>query len=600
MRPLLLVMTTLSAAFAQETSRNSLTIPPATNTSNTLKQIDALIKRKNHDAAALLINRALQNPLSLVKTGKTTYHPLWLQIMRKKDTFPEKLRAMLVALQEREAREALSEKKQTDVQKLLKLARRFPFSLSAYEALERAADIAFEAGNTHLAYAVYSHILKSGAKSSSLKQKLSALQRLLQSSTKTSAASFPSARSLKVKKRFWLPTAIRVTPTFFPSTPTSHHSSALYAFQRFYVATNRCVVEINPQTLKKRAFYPPQDSVYGFVDYDYCSTLSVSERFVLAPFVVSLTKERFNVGIPAKARIPLRSVAVFDRKTAKFLFWLHKVKGFKERFGDVRWSIQQPPVVVGSLAYGEVKTYTNTINSYIAVFDLAARKLLSAQIFCSNGVELTLWEFMAREPPSTPPILYGRYLFVVSNLGAVACFDIFSHSIVWVSEYEQFRIVSRFPYTNYPTYRRFCWLFSKPVVVDGVFVTTPIDSPFVYAFDAATGKMRWRFRYNTFSADLRLLLGCLGKDVFLVGKRTVCLNAETGKLLWCRDGNTPLGMAARTKEGFLVTGLEETLEVTELGVRSRLNVRSRGNLCSGGRYVLVVGEKEAVLLESEE
>ena len=598
MRPMLLVVTTVCFSFGQEVSRNSLTIPPAVNTTDILNQIDALIRQKNYEAAAVIINRALQKP-SLVKAGKTTYYPLWLQMIRIKDAFPEKLRAMLSCLQEREAREALGEMKGKDIQQLLRLVHRYPFSASAREALEHAADIAFEAGNVYLAYAIYSHLLKLGAKNRFLQQKLLALQTLLPS-RKTSNVPSPHVRSLRLKRRFWLPTTIRVTPTFFPPTPTFYHLSASYAFQRFYIATNSAVVEINPKTLKKRIFYPPQDSILGFVDYDYCSTVSVCDRFVLAPFVVSLTKERFNVGVPAKAQIPLRSVAVFDRRTAKFLFWLHKVKGFKERFGNVRWSIQQPPVVVGSIAYGEVKTYTNTMNSYIAAFDLAARKLLFAQIFCSNGVELTLWEFIAREPPSTPPILYGRYLFVVSNLGAVACFDTFSRSILWVSEYEQFRIVSRYPHTNYPTYRRFCWLFSKPVVVDDIFVTTPIDSPFVYAFDVATGKMRWRFRHDVLGADLRLLAGCLGTNVLLVGRRTVCLNAKTGKLLWCRSGNTPLGMAARTKDGLLVTGLEGTLELRKTGVRGCPNVRFRGNLCSGERYVVVVSEKEAVLLESEE
>ncbi|RKY19159.1 MAG: hypothetical protein DRP63_01055 [Planctomycetota bacterium] len=598
MRPMLLVVTTVCFSFGQDTSRNSLTIPPAVNTSNILNQIDALIRRKNYEAAAVIINRALQKP-SLVRVGKTTYHPLWLQMVRRKGTFPERLRAMLSCLQEREARKALGARKETEIEELLGLARRYPFSSSGREALERAADIAFEAGNSYLAYSLYSHLLKLGAKSRSLQQKLLAVKTLLPSEKAPKTAPV-HAHSLRLKKRFWLPVTIRVTPTFFPSTPTFYHLSASYAFQRFYIATNNAVVEINPKTLKKRIFYPPQDSILGFVDYDYCSTVSVCERFVLAPFVVSLTKERFNVGIPAKAQIPLRSVAVFDRRSAKFLFWLHKVKGFRERFGDMRWSIQQPPVVVGSIAYGEIKTYTNTINSYIAAFDLAARKLLFAQIFCSNGVELTLWEFIAREPPSTPPVLYGRYLFVVSNLGAVACFDTFSRNILWVSEYEQFRIVSRFPHTNYPTYRRFCWLFSKPVVVDGILVTTPIDSPFVYAFDVATGKMRWRLRHDILGADLRLLAGCLGKNVLLVGRRTVCLNAKTGKLLWCRSGNIPLGMAARTKDGLLVTGLEGTLELRKTGVRGCVNVRFRGNLCSGERYVVVVSEREAMLVESEE
>ena len=592
MRQALLLLTPL-LALAQETSRNSLTIPPAADVAEKMQQIDALIRSGKYRAAATLINALLQKPTALLKKDKT-YHPILQHLIKRAENWPDEMKLLLATSQDTKAREHLT-KGEHNIHTLITLARRFPFSQTAIEALIRAADIAFESGKLPLALALYQEGIRSFKNSQILKKKIEALKKVMPSTAESGPTSSPKAESLSAIKRFWLPRAIPTSPSFFPSSATVYHYAATFAFGRFYIATNNTVVEVDPQTGKTRFFRPPS-GICGFIDYDYCSTCTVTERFVFSPFVVSLTAERFNLGIPAKACIPLRSVAVFDRKRGKFLFWLHKFKGFKERFGKVKWSIQQPPAVVGNLAYCEIKTYTNTVNSYIAVFDLASQKLLQAQIFCSNGVELTLWEFMAREPPATPPIVEGRRLFVVSNLGAVACYDIYTNSILWVSEYEQFRIVSRFPYANYPSYRSFCWAFSRPAVTENAIIATPIDSPFVFAFDKRTGRVLWRFRYDTLGADLRVLLGVSDGRVLVAGKHVVCLDARSGKLLWSRAGNRALGIPARTEGGFLVTGLEGALEVDGSGVRRVRSVRRRGNLCGGNGFLLVVGEHEAVLM----
>lgn len=578
---------------AQEVSRNSIVIPSASDAAEKLSEVENLIKNNNLNAAANLINRLLQKPSALIKSPSGVYRPVYHDILQKARKWPQKLILLLAASQEREVHKALVSTHRTPSQ-MIKLVRKFPFSQTALRALEEAADVAFEAGKITLAHTIYQDILKTGKSSPFLKKKFEAASILIPKK-KTEKKPYLDTSSLIPIRQFWLPSLPRVIPSFFPRSPTTYHYSAQYAFGCFYIATNNTVVELNPQTLRTRTFRAPS-GVFGFQDYDYCSTCTVTKKYLFVPFIRELTKEKFNVAIPAKAYIPLRSVAVFNRQKREFLFWLHEFKGFKTRFGKVLWSIQQPPVVVGDLAYCEIKTYTNTVNSYIAVFDLREQRLLDAQIFCSNGVELTLWEFMAREPPSLPPVLSGNRLFVVSNLGAVAAFDINTNSILWVTEYDQFRIVSRFPYSKYPTYRNFCWTFSKPIVVDSLLIATPIDSPYVFAFNTKNGKMVWRFRYDSAGLNLSVLLGAVDGKVFLAGKGVVCLNARNGKLLWFRDGNGSLAMGARTKNGFIVTGLRGTIEVDTYGVRFVDNIRKRGNLCSGKGYLLIVGEREAILM----
>lgn len=119
--------------------------------------------------------------------------------------------------------------------------------------------------------------------------------------------------------------------------------------------------------------------------------------------------------------------------------------------------------------------------------------------------------------------LDGPSLYYQTNLGAVAAMDATNGSIRWLA--------------TYPWQRRGGGNAGRerdlnPAIVhDGLVIVAPDDSPSIYAFDAATGRVAWKTEPVGEQAKLTHLLGVARGRLIASGDQVLWYDAKTGKLV---------------------------------------------------------------------
>ena len=624
---------------AEEEEKNNLNIICLKR--RTERAVEEMLKSTHYREAAELIHKILTEG-TILQANDGLYLPARAVIAKELEKSPPEVTEHLRTLQRTEAENAIGES--LTAEELLVLADKFPFSGYRERLFLQAGDILFERGDITAALRIYLRILNEadGAEKESLFIRVALAAAL--TGKKAEALAYASLipgtvscgdRTLTRKRLKQMLRAVRVydeeeEPVHTPFA-SSHSlrlvhpleqrfrirfqrqkdsrlnreiilrpltsSSPLFRYfpalekDRLFLPTTEGVLEIDLKNGSKLMMRPSRSIRLNDSDTLYCLTLTESRIFISLPIRV-WEGETFQ-GIPVRASVPQRGVAIFDKESRKFKGYLHDFENFKERFGKKKWSFPSPPVVRKNRAYCEIKTFGNTCTSYIAVFDLLKKSLLKAIPVCSNGVELTMFGYDAREPLSTPPTSDGDNLYLVTNLGVVYAFSLVTENLLWVREYSQLKIRGAIGY--FPQFRVIHWTPRPPIIENGVLLCTPLDSEFAYAFEAETGKFLWRISYNTYGIGVNALLGVCGDGAVFSGRKIGVVGLQSGKLKKVIDlpfqSSRGLGLVAGDE---VVVPSRRALTLVDLndeGVRNDLFGMPSGNILAADGWLFVVSEE---------
>ena len=261
---------------------------------------------------------------------------------------------------------------------------------------------------------------------------------------------------------------------------------------------------------------------------------AVSQGMLVAPFVDEVILDQQFRGIPIKVQIPLRKLAGFDTESWRWT-WSHE-RAFADTPMD-RWSFPCPPVADEGVVFAPAFEIAGFVNCHVGAFDARTGDPLWTTWVVSGQVEQTMFGEQATEPLAAPVAVAGGVVYYSTSFGCAAALDATTGRPLWFAEYEQLEV--RAPKGYFADPRTIAWENNAPLVIDGVAVMAPLDSPTYFGLDVATGDRLWEARQAAFAADgaMRYLMGAglvEGRGVVVVagGSEARCVDVRTGKLVW--------------------------------------------------------------------
>ncbi len=288
--------------------------------------------------------------------------------------------------------------------------------------------------------------------------------------------------------------------------------------------------------------------------------------------------------------LPLRVLVRIDSATGKVLWKTERPRLGRDAFIN-RVSILSPPVIRGNVAYTAGAFHEGYFKYYLMAFDTRNGDLKWKRRIGGGQQALNLFGRPFRELIGCMPALFGGRIYLCSNLGFVSCLDAESGEILWVSRY------NRLPISTTQTHQLppvdVTWYSRPPLVTQGLVLVTPVDSRFLYAYDANTGKLKWAVA----AEGDHVLLGVTRGKVYTAGRRLRAFHVKTGKLalmprpLGSGEGSV-VGMGALTdKVGYVCTRYTQYRFSTEdLRILARTRPSVLGNLMLVGNVRIVTGQ----------
>lgn len=301
--------------------------------------------------------------------------------------------------------------------------------------------------------------------------------------------------------------------------------------------------------------------------------------------------------------LPERRLFAFDRQTGK-LVWSHwrPLAGALEQE-----TVTAPPVLGAGLVFAEAHRIEGKVSSYAVAFDAQTGERVWKTYLLTGQEDLNMFGRLFMEHPASPPTLDGGVLYLCTNLGLVAAVDAATGRILWMAEYEVIPIRSNTHPSALP--RIFYWANNHARVSDGVLVVTPLDSKYLYAFEASTGKRLWDLRYDEIGDEpLRYLLDARDGMALVSGTQIYAFDLRTGALRWSGHPREPRayvlganGGRGTVHEGIVYWPTREGLEVLDLAAEGKKLVptipwpdasgdRVAGHVTIAGGAILLAGE----------
>ena len=251
------------------------------------------------------------------------------------------------------------------------------------------------------------------------------------------------------------------------------------------------------------------------------------------PFAV-FENQDFN-HIPILRRIPDRRLFAFDLESGEEL-WAHMPpEDWDGESGTFPESsrVAGPPVIIGGRVLIPAYRLEGRIAFHVACYDLETGALIWNTPVISGQRELNMFNRHQREFSAPPLRVEGDRVLALTQLGSVACLDLFRGELLWETLYDQTAIPKRSQFTT--RRRESTWSNTAPCVGDGVVVCTPLDSKDLFGLDLESGAMLWSLGLRdleslTGNPKVRLahLVGCDKSTVFLSGQGVVAMEAPLG------------------------------------------------------------------------
>jgi outer membrane protein assembly factor BamB len=183
--------------------------------------------------------------------------------------------------------------------------------------------------------------------------------------------------------------------------------------------------------------------------------------------------------------------------------------------------------VVADTIYVATYDQTGAIQYYLTAYDLASGKPIWRRLICSSQLEVNMFGNAQHEFAAAPLTFEGGVLYATTNLGVCYAVDAQDGRIRWISAYDTIPMPATQLSGQMP--RPVVFANAPGVVLEDVFVCTPLDSFSALAFDTNNGKLAWRMLYQaqaeSSNNDIQWLLGALGDEVIFSGRGVVAVQA---------------------------------------------------------------------------
>ena len=248
----------------------------------------------------------------------------------------------------------------------------------------------------------------------------------------------------------------------------------------------------------------------------------------------SLSEVRYFSNIKITVPNPQRRLFAFDARTGKPL-WDHRPPrgwdGGPAPF-EQRMIVAGPPVISGDRVLAPLYVSEGRIDYHVGCFDVDTGELLWARALISGQRELNMFGRPPHEFSAPPLVVSGSRVFALTQLGTVACLDLFSGDVLWQTRYEQIPIPKN--QQMEASQMKNVWRPSAPVVSGRTLIATPFDSHDMIGLDVATGAQVWSLPNVFFAqqgatkyAEL-LFLGAGERSVYVMGQSILGVSSRAG------------------------------------------------------------------------
>ncbi len=265
---------------------------------------------------------------------------------------------------------------------------------------------------------------------------------------------------------------------------------------------------------------------------------AVDRGIVVAPLQVPFAfEDEDNYGELEIIRIiPERRLFAFDARDGHPLWDTLPPAGWDGESGDFaeRTTIVGPPVIEGTRVLVPAARLRGRIELFVACYDLSSGELIWNTPVLTGQRPLNMFGRLMAEFVAPPVVVSGDRIIVQTQLGTVACLDLFTGDTLWHALYDQIVFTAGSYYSH--GLLRSKWRNAPPKVVDGVVVAAPLDCYDLLGIDLESGAVLWTLGHDQISAltvGLRraavdVLLGADERRVYLGGRRIVALESPAG------------------------------------------------------------------------
>jgi len=215
--------------------------------------------------------------------------------------------------------------------------------------------------------------------------------------------------------------------------------------------------------------------------------------------------------------------------------------------------------------------------SFVVAVDARTGAVLWRRKLCSQAFR----GILGRGSHPAPPVYDEGTVYVSTNLGAAAAIDAETGEVRWLARYNSFNAARR----RIALGADDCWRNGPPVVYRGLLIAAPQDSGDLIAFDANTGRQRWRVP----RMGMLHLAGAAHGRVYMTGQRAAAVDVKTGKVLWIsKKLGRPFGRPALLARSLLIPadGMVLELDAASGALTSHFVLRGPGNLVVAGDILI--------------
>ncbi|HEY2155266.1 MAG TPA: PQQ-binding-like beta-propeller repeat protein, partial [Isosphaeraceae bacterium] len=260
-------------------------------------------------------------------------------------------------------------------------------------------------------------------------------------------------------------------------------------------------------------------------------------------------------------------------------------------------SFEGTPVADARGVYVVLTDRSEMTSTYVACLDSETGNPRWVRYICEANTTANFQGSSSPEINHRLLALDGPTIYYQTNLGAVVALDVEAGGIRWMASYPwQGRGVSGEGQERD---------LNPAVVHDGLVIVAPDDTPSIYAFDAATGRMVWKTRPVP-EVRLAHLLGVAKGHVVATGDRVLLYDVKTGMLAraWPEGAQTPQGYGRGLLAGdriYWPTRTEIHVLDQETGARADAPIKLQsfqangGNLAVGDGFLVVAGAESMVV-----
>lgn len=236
--------------------------------------------------------------------------------------------------------------------------------------------------------------------------------------------------------------------------------------------------------------------------------------------------------------IPERRLFAFDADSGEPLWDTRPPSDWDGESGEFaqRTTVVGSPVIAGTRVLVTTARLRGRIELFVACFDLHTGELSWSTPVLTGQRPLNMFGRLVEEFVAPPVVVAGDRLVVQTQLGTVACLDLFTGDALWHALYDNIVFTAGSYYR--PGQLNSDWRNAPPAVVGEVVVAAPMDSSELLGIDLRTGAVLWAASHEELSDLARgggvrlnvldVLLGADERRVFLGSRKVVALEAPGG------------------------------------------------------------------------